>query len=117
MLKKKFDSEADLMTPYKGQPSNKQMYYGVWPGLINLLSICIKMFMQQSVTGVHAIWSYNKRWDFPRAGSSLFLTRFSGLMFLRFLGPFLIFYEIFAIVCEPGHRKLSFTLSNVYTQE
>ena len=23
----------------------------------------------------------------------------------------------FLLVCEPGHRKLSFTLSNVYTQE
>ena len=44
---------------------------------------------------VHAIWSYNERWDFPRAGSSLFLPRFSVLMFLRFLGPFFIFSEIF----------------------
>ena len=49
------------------------------------------------VSGViHAIWSYNERWDFPRAGSSLFLPRFSGLTFLRFLGPFFIFSEIFA---------------------
>ena len=45
---------------------------------------------------IHAIWSYNERWDFPRAGSSLFLPRFSGLTFLRFLGPFFIFSEIFA---------------------
>ena len=45
---------------------------------------------------VHAIWSYNERWDFPRAGSSLFLPRFSGLTFLRFLRPFFIFSEIFA---------------------
>ena len=45
---------------------------------------------------LHAIWSYNERWDFPRAGSSLFLPRFSGLTFLRFLGPFFIFSEIFA---------------------
>ena len=44
---------------------------------------------------VHAIWSYNQRWDFPRAGSSLFLPRFSVLTFLRFLGPFFIFSEIF----------------------
>jgi len=47
-------------------------------------------------TPLHAIWSYNERWDFPRAGSSLFLPRFSGLTFLRFLGPFFIFSEIFA---------------------
>ena len=45
---------------------------------------------------VHAIWSYNERWDFPRAGSSIFLPKFSGLTFLRFLGPFFIFSEIFA---------------------
>ena len=45
---------------------------------------------------LHAMWSYNERWDFPRAGSSLFLPRFSGLTFLRFLGPFFIFSEIFA---------------------
>ena len=38
----------------------------------------------------------NERWDFSRAGSSLFLPKFSGLMFLRFLGPFFIFSEIFA---------------------
>ena len=44
---------------------------------------------------IHAIWSYNERWDFPRAGSSLFLPRFSGLMFLRFLTPFFISSEIF----------------------
>ena len=44
---------------------------------------------------LHAIWSYNERWDFPRAGSSLFLPRFSGLTFLRFLGLFFIFSEIF----------------------
>jgi len=44
---------------------------------------------------LHAIWPYNERWDFPRAGSSLFLPRFSGLTFLRFLGPFFIFSEIF----------------------
>ena len=47
-------------------------------------------------TRLHAIWSYNERWDFPRAGSSLFLPTFSGLTFLRFLGPFFIFSEIFA---------------------
>ena len=46
---------------------------------------------------IHAIWSYNERWDFPRAGSSLFLPRFSGLTFLRFLGPFFIFSEIFTM--------------------
>ena len=44
---------------------------------------------------IHAIWSYKERWDFPRAGSSLFLPRSSGLTFLRFLGPFFIFSEIF----------------------
>jgi hypothetical protein len=44
---------------------------------------------------VHAIWSYNERWDFPTAGSSLFLPRFSLLTFLRFLGLFFIFSEIF----------------------
>ena len=44
---------------------------------------------------LHAIWSCNECWDFPRAGSSLFLRRFSGLTFLRFLGPFFIFSEIF----------------------
>ena len=83
--------------------------------LIILLSVLVLL---------HAIWSYNERWDFARAGSSLFLPRFSGLTFFRFLGPFFIFSEIFAsgvlyflLVCEPGHRKLSFTLSNVYTQE
>ena len=42
---------------------------------------------------LHAIWPYNERWDFPRAGSSLFLPRFSGLTFLRFLGPFFNFLK------------------------
>ena len=46
--------------------------------------------------GIHAIWSYNERWDFSRAGSSLFLPRFSGPTFFRFLGPFFKFSEIFA---------------------
>ena len=27
---------------------------------------------------IHAIWSYNERWDFPRAGSSLFLNEMKG---------------------------------------
>ena len=26
-------------------------------------------------------------------------------------------YQTACVVCEPGHRKLSFTLSNVYTQD
>ena len=51
--------------------------------------------LEDSACTVHAIWSYNERWDFPRAGSSLFLPRFSGLTFLRFLGPFFIFFEFF----------------------
>ena len=66
---------------------------------------------------LHAIWSYNERWDFPRAGSSLFLPRFSGLTFLRFLGPFFIFSEIFAKCVSPfiGNSVLHsvmFTLKN-----
>ena len=44
---------------------------------------------------VHAICSYNERWDFPNNGSSLFLSRFSLLTFLSFLGLFFIFSEIF----------------------
>ena len=47
------------------------------------------------------------------------MPRFLLLTFLRFLGLFFIFSEIFAsgvlyflLVCEPGHRKLSFTLSD-----
>ena len=51
-------------------------------------------FLADQLT-LHAIWSYNERWDFLRAGSSLFLPRFSGLTFLRFLGLFFIFSEIF----------------------
>ena len=89
----------------------------------NMTKDC-SLIYQFSTWKLHAIWSYNEHWDFPRAGSSLFLPRFSGLTFLRFLGPFFIFSEIFAsgvlyflLVCEPGHRKLSFTLSNVYSQE
>ena len=49
-------------------------------------------------TGFHpvdAIWSYNERWYFSRPGSSLFVSRFSVLTFLRLLGPFFIFSEIF----------------------
>ena len=55
----------------------------------------VSKFLKDQVKGIHAIWSYNERWDFPRAGSSLFLPRFSGLTFLRFLRPFFIFSEIF----------------------
>ena len=56
----------------------------------------MKYVIKKRWCDLHAIWSYNERWDFPRAGSSLFLPRFSGLTFLRFLGPFFIFSEIFA---------------------
>ena len=41
---------------------------------------------------IHAICSCNERWDFPTDGSSLFLPRFSLLTFLRFLGPFFIYF-------------------------
>ena len=58
-------------------------------------NLTVHIFLVLTET-VHAIWSYKERWDFPRAGSSLFLPRFSGLTFLRFLGPFFIFSEIFA---------------------
>ena len=53
-------------------------------------------FFVKSQSALHAVWSYNERWDFPRAGRSLFLPRFSGLTFFRFLGLFFIFSEIFA---------------------
>ena len=51
--------------------------------------------MQSPQSDLHAIWSYNEHWDFPTAGSSLFLPWFSLLTFLRFLAPFFIFSEIF----------------------
>ena len=59
------------------------------------MQICDNDFVKRAL-GIHAICSYNERWDFSRAGSSLFLPRFSGLTFLRFLGPFSIFSEIFS---------------------
>ena len=44
---------------------------------------------------LHATCSYKERWDFPTAGSSLFLPTFSLLAFFRFLALFFIFSEIF----------------------
>ena len=64
-------------------------------GMTTEIRIGNKMNIKVIWPYIHAIWSYNERWDFPRAGSSLFLPRFSGLTFLRFLGPFFIFSEIF----------------------
>ena len=61
-----------------------------------LVSLTENMYIIVALA-LHAIWSYKERWDFPRAGSSLFLPRFSGLTFLRFLGPFFIFSEIFSM--------------------
>ena len=52
---------------------------------ISSVDVISRGFQPDSITVncmrfIHAIWSYNERWDFPRAGSSLFLPRFSGLM-------------------------------------
>ena len=81
--------------------NNNMLYYGInnkiSRGIISLISLKATLtFLKHFYwSKLHAICSYNERWDFSNAGSSLFLPRFSLLTFLRFLGPFFIFSEIF----------------------
>ena len=91
MQNKESDQMSKFHVDIKARYSHVHVYTAVHISKLAVPSWSKWSFLEQ----VFTICSYNELWDFPTAGSSSFLPRFSLLTFFRFLGPFFIFSEIF----------------------